>query len=94
MAIHDYYLDQFSQTDIDRLTAGTSSISSSSADGDRYCLQYLTIRYAANIQQAIDEDGSGFIRISEVNEFTSSIPEGWSLLQWLAYWAHGEFHVT
>ena len=89
MAIHDHYLDKFSQRDLDLLVAGKSA--SSAENVDEYCLQYLSARYAANIEEAIDEDRSGFVRVAEINEFTSSIPEGWSLLQWLAYWANGDF---
>jgi hypothetical protein len=56
---------------------------------DKWCLDYLTVPYLTAIQEAFDDDGSGFIRISEVNEFIAQIPEGWTLLQWVAYWARG-----
>ena len=56
---------------------------------DKDYLQYLTMPYLASVAEAFDDDGSGFIRISEANEFTSGIPEGWTLLQWIAYWARG-----
>ncbi|KAF9009703.1 hypothetical protein BDQ17DRAFT_1348671 [Cyathus striatus] len=39
--------------------------------------------------KAIDDDGSAFINIKEVNDFALSRPERWTLLQWLAYWAAG-----
>lgn len=56
---------------------------------DKDYLQYLTTPYLASVAEAIDDDGSGFIRISEANEFTSTKPEDWTLLQWIAYWARG-----
>ncbi|KAF8340734.1 uncharacterized protein EI90DRAFT_3036693 [Cantharellus anzutake] len=56
---------------------------------NKWCLQFLNLRYLSSIMEAFDDDSSGFVRISEVNDFTASIPKGWSLLQWLAYWAHG-----
>jgi hypothetical protein len=46
-------------------------------------------RYKERIISAIDCDGSGFIRISEINAFTDQMPEGWSLPQWCAYAALG-----
>jgi hypothetical protein len=58
---------------------------------DKWCLQYLNLRYAASLMEAFDGDGSGFVRIAEVNAFCESIPEGLNLLQWLVYWAEGVF---
>lgn len=56
---------------------------------DKDYLQYLTMPYLSATSEAFDEDGSGFVRISEVNDFTSEKPEDWTLLQWIAYWARG-----
>lgn len=41
------------------------------------------------IGEAIDDDGSGFVSVYEVNKFLRAIPEGWSTPQWLAFWAAG-----
>lgn len=62
---------------------------------DKWCLQYLDVRYAASLMEAFDADASGFVRVAEVNAFCDSIPEGLNLLQWLAYWAAGTsfFHL-
>ena len=59
---------------------------------EQWCLQYLNLSYVYPIQEAFDEDGSGYVRISEANDFCDSIPVGFSLLQWIAYWAQG-WHV-
>lgn len=56
---------------------------------DKEYLQYLTMPHLSAVAEAFDEDGSGFIRISEVNDFLSGKPDGWTLLQWIAYWARG-----
>lgn len=56
---------------------------------DKWCLEYLTTPYLTAIQEGFDDDGSGFVRISEANDFCAGIPEGWTLLQWIAYWARG-----
>jgi hypothetical protein len=56
---------------------------------DKWCLEYLTTPYLTAIQEGFDEDGSGFIRISEANDFCAGIPDGWTLLQWIAYWGRG-----
>ncbi|KAF8316872.1 hypothetical protein DL93DRAFT_2154581 [Clavulina sp. PMI_390] len=52
-------------------------------------LQFLTMPYVSAIAEAFDDDASGFVKISEVNDFCARIPTGWTLLQWIAYWARG-----
>ncbi|KAI0767749.1 hypothetical protein C8Q74DRAFT_1318273 [Fomes fomentarius] len=56
---------------------------------DEWALEYIYINRIQAIAEAFDDDGSGFITIAEVNEFTCSRPKSWSLPQWLAYWAIG-----
>ncbi|KAF8579017.1 hypothetical protein K439DRAFT_1620875 [Ramaria rubella] len=56
---------------------------------DDWTIKYLNIRFLQNIADAIDCDSSGFITISEINKFTASRPNHWSLLKWIAYWAIG-----
>ncbi|KAH9481747.1 hypothetical protein JR316_0006274 [Psilocybe cubensis] len=55
---------------------------------DSWTLEYIAA-YGENITQAIDNDNSGFIRISEANAFSQAIPKGWNLPQWCAYCAAG-----
>lgn len=63
-------------------TKKSSLTSDASIIADKDYRQYLTMPYIAAIAQAFDDDASGFIRISEVNDFCASIPDGWTLLQW------------
>lgn len=39
-----------------------------------------------SISDAIDDDGSGYISVHEVNQFFKSRPKEWSAVQWLALW--------
>ncbi|KAH7335134.1 hypothetical protein B0J17DRAFT_719693 [Rhizoctonia solani] len=57
---------------------------------DCWTLKYLSrvIFYPA-IADAIDEDSSGYISLDELNNFFDSRPKGWTVPQWLAYWAAG-----
>ncbi|CAE6381754.1 unnamed protein product [Rhizoctonia solani] len=57
---------------------------------DLWTLNYLSrvIFYPA-IGDAIDEDNSGFVSLHELNHFLDSRPQGWSVPQWLSYWAAG-----
>lgn len=103
MALHDHYLHgsytashegTSHDADVSEPTPPTNVIQGAPlADpADKWCLQYLRIRHLPAISEAFDDDGSGFIRISEVNEFTGGIPKGWNLLKWVAYWAGSSYH--
>ncbi|KAJ6476220.1 hypothetical protein C8R45DRAFT_373523 [Mycena sanguinolenta] len=56
---------------------------------DKWALSLLTFQNIPRVLEAFDGDGSGFVSIWEVNQLTSACPEGWTLLQWLAYWILG-----
>ncbi|KAF8603841.1 hypothetical protein BDV93DRAFT_522997 [Ceratobasidium sp. AG-I] len=57
---------------------------------DLWTLNYLSrvIFYPA-IGDAIDEDGSGYVSLHELNHFFDSRPTEWTVPQWIAYWAAG-----
>ncbi|KIK64541.1 hypothetical protein GYMLUDRAFT_416337 [Collybiopsis luxurians FD-317 M1] len=56
---------------------------------DHWALKYIDVSRVQPILEAIDDDGTGFISIKEVNTFVGSKPDGWSLPVWIAYWAAG-----
>ncbi|KAH8814566.1 hypothetical protein DL96DRAFT_417067 [Flagelloscypha sp. PMI_526] len=60
---------------------------------DMWALNFLTVTHVQSILEAIDDDGTGFITVKEVNNFVHGRPQGWSLPFWLAFWAVG-WHVT
>ncbi|KDQ06653.1 hypothetical protein BOTBODRAFT_181415 [Botryobasidium botryosum FD-172 SS1] len=63
-------------------------------EADKWCLQYLTPAYFSAVSEAFDNDFSGFVTISEANNFMSrGAPHGWSILKRIAYWVKG-FHVS
>lgn len=66
------------------IPVGQRDFTTSDADilADKPFFDYLTMPYVSSIIQAFDDDASGFVRISEVNDFCESIPQGWTLLQW------------
>ena len=43
---------------------------------DDWALDYISITYIQQIMEAFDDDGSGYITVSEVNKFTDAIPTG------------------
>ncbi|PPQ65654.1 hypothetical protein CVT24_011808 [Panaeolus cyanescens] len=60
---------------------------------EEWALRYITISNLQPISEAVDDDGTGFINVSEVNVFAEDRPQDWSLLEWLAYWAAG-YHLN
>jgi hypothetical protein len=46
------------------------------------------------ILEAFDDDASGWITVAEANTFTSSRPENYSAIKWLAFWAAGNVHSS
>ena len=55
---------------------------------DAWTLESIALN-GHQIAAAIDTDNSGFIRISEANQFSQEIPNEWNLPQWCAYVAAG-----
>ncbi|KAH8814565.1 hypothetical protein DL96DRAFT_1471885, partial [Flagelloscypha sp. PMI_526] len=72
---------------------GDASDPMEARDLDMWALNFLTVTHVQSILEAIDDDGTGFITVKEVNEFVRGRPQGWSLPFWLAFWGVG-WHVT
>ncbi|KAF8989784.1 hypothetical protein BDQ17DRAFT_1288362 [Cyathus striatus] len=91
LALRDYFADKFGF----KAGATESGPNDSLVVNDQWTLSYVNIAYLQPILEAIDDDGTGFINIKEVNTFCVSCPQNWTLLQWLAYWAAGwQLNVT
>lgn len=95
LALHDYYADRLSglsttPSETNEPPERIELADVASLGQDRWCFRYLSVRCVPDISSAIDRDASGYINISEINDFLRSIPSGWTLPQWLAFWAIGE----
>ncbi|KAF8996979.1 hypothetical protein BDQ17DRAFT_1429337 [Cyathus striatus] len=77
------------------LTSMTESftVKFTASSGDEWTKKYISVSHLQPIMESFDDDGSGFINIQEVNRFTQDCPTGWSLAQWIAYWAAG-WHIS
>ncbi|KAJ7689549.1 hypothetical protein B0H17DRAFT_633894 [Mycena rosella] len=104
LALRDYLVERAEHADLNLRPPPPSSASLSTPDDedaqdpetamgvplpDSWMLQYLQVKRLRNLQQVLDPDTSGFSTISEVNTFTQSRHEGWSLPRWISYWAIG-----
>ncbi|TFK65241.1 hypothetical protein BDN72DRAFT_207076 [Pluteus cervinus] len=102
LALHDYYSDRSSRTGLESNVFPDTPVVASppgsptaqialpapSVD-DKWTLAYVNVSHVQPIVEAVDDDGTGFVSIKEVNTFVTSRPPNWTLLQWLAYWAAG-----
>ncbi|TFY80968.1 hypothetical protein EWM64_g3042 [Hericium alpestre] len=74
-AIHDHYTDKF----------GKYLEDNGDDHEDQWTLQILSkVVFHSTIGDAIDEDSSGFVSVTEVNQFLERRPKSWSVPEWLA----------
>lgn len=71
LALRDYFYDK------DKAVRQSIAQDLNQPSLDKWAFQYIDVPYLQPILEAIDDDASGFIRISEVNYFTTARPEGW-----------------
>ena len=95
LALKDYFVEHRELSDLGETRAKSYSsftrrlgtLFTGQEDAERkppqesdWALQFLEVRFLQGIMEAFDADSSGFITISEVNQFTSSRPEKWRLV--------------
>ncbi|KAI0266959.1 hypothetical protein BC834DRAFT_842690 [Gloeopeniophorella convolvens] len=86
LALRDHYLEKLALEDG---TYGAGAAAHKASDEDAWAITFMDITWLQPILEAFDDDASGFITISEMNRFTDSSPQDWSLARWIAYWAIG-----
>ncbi|KAF9076960.1 hypothetical protein BDP27DRAFT_1397990 [Rhodocollybia butyracea] len=95
MGLHAYFGDEGEHTDeegdnaIKETAVANRLLNLGSSGEDKWALQYIDILYLQPLLEAFDDDISGFVTITEVNEFTASRPQDWNIRTWIAYWAIG-----
>ena len=92
IALHDYFTVKASRkmTNTDTSSAdalaGTlaETVNNTDTDSlpdtaveDSWALEYINLRLVQPLVEAIDDDGSSFVTVSELNDFTSCRPKGW-----------------
>ncbi|KAI0249342.1 hypothetical protein BJV78DRAFT_1155917 [Lactifluus subvellereus] len=86
LALQDHFQDMLPSESEDMFDMGVDAMNSS-PNSHTWALQFVNLTRLQPILEAIDGDTSGFITIAEVNRFTSSRPDDWSLPYWVAFWA-------
>ncbi|KAG6905577.1 hypothetical protein DXG01_001869 [Tephrocybe rancida] len=84
LALRDHYLNLF----LKQSNLGREGVDSdqrplpdhiSPNSNDMWAAAYFNVSYLQAISEAIDDDGSSFINVREVNDFTTSRPRDWSI---------------
>ena len=81
LSLRDYYVEK-NETQKHQARANTNDPSNKEPDilgEDEWALIYLDVPYLQPISEAFDDDGSGYVTIAEINQFTDSMPKdlGW-----------------
>ena len=76
LALRDYFREQFEEIKRQR-SNGTTPTSSRIRQEDEWTLEYINVTRLQPIIEAFDEDGSGFVSVTEANRFTAARPNGW-----------------
>ncbi len=63
---------------ISPISAVTDDFFSLKCNNDRWALAYFNVAHVQPILEAMDDDATGFITTKEINNFTKSIPPGWT----------------
>lgn len=79
LALHDYFTEKVSKSQSLPLSTATAADNEgpSEPDDDAWCLAYITIRRIQPLLEALDEDGSTFVTVNELNRFSAARPDGW-----------------
>jgi hypothetical protein len=82
LALRDYYVER--TRPVVYRTEGEMTAVVSAQDGrseteikDMWVLRYITVTRMQSLLEAVDDDCSSFVTISEINQFTQSRPPDW-----------------
>lgn len=79
MTLRDYFRDKASSRAGTGIITAGQGFSSDPKRCDEWSFEYININYLQSIMEAFDDDGSGHITITEVNQFTEALPPS---IQW------------
>jgi hypothetical protein len=93
IALHDYFTAKASRKAIANTNTSSADVPAETVNNtdtdtdttlspdtsvdDSWALQYINVRLIQPLIEAIDDDGSSFVTVTELNEFTSCRPTGW-----------------
>ncbi|KAI1787462.1 hypothetical protein LXA43DRAFT_1029206 [Ganoderma leucocontextum] len=78
---------------VDEIANIANRVDPNASEEDQWALEYITVLRIQPLIEALDDDVSSFVTVSEVNTFTAARPLTWSLPHWISYWTYG-FEMT
>ncbi|KAK0199961.1 hypothetical protein DFS33DRAFT_1278372 [Desarmillaria ectypa] len=85
---HDLIMDD----NIRAVWKASNGVSAAKYDTSLTTLDFMS--KVISIGDAIDDDGSGYFSVHEVNNFFQNKPKSWSTPEWIAFWAVGWYGNT
>lgn len=75
MTLRDHFREKVQEIKLDA-AAGSSK---EQLRTDDWALDYISVTWLQPIMEAFDDDGSGYVTIAEINQFTDAMPKdlGW-----------------
>jgi hypothetical protein len=77
MALRDYFHEKWNEPPPELLSSPVTSLGPTMEARDEWALSYLSIMRMQPITEAFDDDASGFVSVTEVNNLTSQRPLDW-----------------
>lgn len=79
MTLRDNYSDIHTRTSHGAASKALQKDDINNEHKDDWSFAYININYLQQIMEAFDDDGSGYITVSEVNKFVDALPSsiGW-----------------
>jgi hypothetical protein len=76
LALRDYYVEKLA-AEAEGVPMTSPTLLNNPQDPDAWAIKFIDVTSLRPISEAFDDDASGFITISEMNQFTSSRPPDW-----------------
>jgi hypothetical protein len=78
MTLRDYFHEKWDDTGVvESLSSPLTPFGPKIDSKDEWALAYLNVLRIQPISEAFDDDASGFVSVTEVNNFTSQRPLDW-----------------
>ena len=79
---------------VDEIANIANRVDPNASEEDQWALEYITVLRVQPLIEALDDDVSSFVTVSEVNEFTAARPLAWrrvsELISGVPWQAHDE----
>jgi hypothetical protein len=79
LALRDHYVEELA-AEAEGVPVMSPTLLNTPRNPDAWAIKFIDVMHLQPISEAFDDDASGFITISEMNQFTDSRPPEWRLV--------------